>query len=84
MNKDSVMAMLEAFVHDPLINWRLLNTVEADADNALSSANSAEPHMPGECSSGSAWVCIEYLTLSGRSPGYRWRLVLLPTPCPHH
>lgn len=25
-NKDSVMAMLEAFVHDPLINWRLLNT----------------------------------------------------------
>ena len=23
-NKDSVMAMLEAFVHDPLINWRLL------------------------------------------------------------
>lgn len=25
-NKDSVMAVLEAFVHDPLINWRLLNT----------------------------------------------------------
>ncbi|CAN0880281.1 Cell division cycle 20.1, cofactor of APC complex [Linum grandiflorum] len=24
-NKDSVMAMMEAFVHDPLINWRLLN-----------------------------------------------------------
>ncbi len=23
-NKDSVMAVLEAFVHDPLINWRLL------------------------------------------------------------
>ena len=23
-NKDSVIAMLEAFVHDPLINWRLL------------------------------------------------------------
>ena len=45
-NKDSVMAMLEAFVHDPLINWRLLNTVEADADNALS-ANAGEPHMPG-------------------------------------
>jgi phosphatidylinositol kinase/protein kinase (PI-3 family) len=30
-NKDSVMAMLEAFVHDPLINWRLLNTADADA-----------------------------------------------------
>jgi FKBP12-rapamycin complex-associated protein len=24
-NKDSLMAVLEAFVHDPLINWRLLN-----------------------------------------------------------
>jgi len=24
-NKDSLMAMLEAFVHDPLINWRLLD-----------------------------------------------------------
>lgn len=30
-NKDSVMAMLEAFVHDPLINWRLLNHADADA-----------------------------------------------------
>ena len=50
MNKDSVMAMLEAFVHDPLINWRLLNTVDADADTALSSANTAEPHLPGAAS----------------------------------
>lgn len=24
-NKDSVMAVLEAFVHDPLINWRLFS-----------------------------------------------------------
>lgn len=24
-NKDSLMAVLEAFVHDPLINWRLLS-----------------------------------------------------------
>jgi len=28
-NKESVTAMLEAFVHDPLINWRLLNTTDA-------------------------------------------------------
>ncbi|KAK9806197.1 hypothetical protein WJX72_004970 [[Myrmecia] bisecta] len=34
-NKDSVMAMLEAFVHDPLINWRLLNTTDAAAETAL-------------------------------------------------
>ncbi|CAN4107821.1 unnamed protein product [Withania somnifera] len=25
LHKDSVMAMMEAFVHDPLINWRLFN-----------------------------------------------------------
>ncbi|KAG0356937.1 phosphatidylinositol kinase- protein kinase tor1 [Podila minutissima] len=25
-NKESVMAVLEAFIHDPLINWRILNT----------------------------------------------------------
>lgn len=25
-NKDSLMAVLEAFVYDPLINWRLLST----------------------------------------------------------
>ena len=30
-NKESVTAMLEAFVHDPLINWRLLNPAEAVA-----------------------------------------------------
>ena len=24
-NKDSVMAVLEAFVYDPLLNWRLLD-----------------------------------------------------------
>ena len=39
-NKDSVMAMLEAFVYDPLINWRLVKTGEGDADNALAAMNS--------------------------------------------
>jgi FKBP12-rapamycin complex-associated protein len=28
-NKESLMAVLEAFVYDPLINWRLM---QADAD----------------------------------------------------
>jgi FKBP12-rapamycin complex-associated protein len=32
-NKESVMAMLEAFVHDPLINWRLLETETKPATN---------------------------------------------------
>ena len=26
MNKDSLMAVLEAFVYDPLLNWRLMET----------------------------------------------------------
>lgn len=25
-NKDSLLAVLEAFVYDPLINWRLMQT----------------------------------------------------------
>jgi len=29
-NKESLMAVLEAFVHDPLLNWRLLNTTSPD------------------------------------------------------
>ena len=27
-NRDSLIAVLEAFVHDPLLSWRLLNTLE--------------------------------------------------------
>ncbi|KAK3265868.1 hypothetical protein CYMTET_25476 [Cymbomonas tetramitiformis] len=38
-NKDSVMAMLEAFVHDPLINWRLLNTAAQGGPEAAQRAN---------------------------------------------
>jgi len=46
-NKESLMAVLEAFVHDPLINWRLLNTgnqlsEETDDDNKHESAPSLE------------------------------------------
>ena len=39
-NRDSVMAMLEAFVYDPLISWRLLtrreNETALDASVPLS------------------------------------------------
>eukprot|EP01107_Rhizomastix_libera_P012598 TRINITY_DN3192_c0_g1_i3.p1 TRINITY_DN3192_c0_g1~~TRINITY_DN3192_c0_g1_i3.p1 ORF type:complete len:763 (-),score=197.21 TRINITY_DN3192_c0_g1_i3:19-2307(-) len=34
-SKDSLMAVLEAFVHDPLINWRLMNN---NTDNAFTQA----------------------------------------------
>lgn len=48
-NKDSVMAMMEAFVHDPLINWRLFNFNEVPQISTLASThapavvNSDEP-----------------------------------------
>lgn len=29
-NKESLMAVLEAFVYDPLINWRLMQTTEVE------------------------------------------------------
>ena len=29
-NKESLMAVLEAFVYDPLINWRLMPQAEAE------------------------------------------------------
>ncbi len=38
VNKESVTAMLEAFVHDPLINWRLLNTADAAGGTAAAAA----------------------------------------------
>ncbi|KAL2490207.1 Serine/threonine-protein kinase TOR [Abeliophyllum distichum] len=40
-NKDSVMAMMEAFVHDPLINWRLFNFNEVPQMSTLASM-----HLP--------------------------------------
>jgi FKBP12-rapamycin complex-associated protein len=37
-NRESVMAVLEAFVYDPLINWRLLQPKSPDNANETSSA----------------------------------------------
>jgi FKBP12-rapamycin complex-associated protein len=41
-NKESVMAVLEAFVHDPLINWRLLTSEPKNEDDASETKNHAE------------------------------------------
>eukprot|EP00471_Norrisiella_sphaerica_P000306 CAMPEP_0184486668 /NCGR_PEP_ID=MMETSP0113_2-20130426/8143_1 /TAXON_ID=91329 /ORGANISM="Norrisiella sphaerica, Strain BC52" /LENGTH=1615 /DNA_ID=CAMNT_0026868649 /DNA_START=27 /DNA_END=4875 /DNA_ORIENTATION=+ len=49
-NKESVMAVLEAFVYDPLINWRLLDSKqeysdhnqESDGDSSASTDDEAE------------------------------------------
>ncbi|KAH7427558.1 hypothetical protein KP509_10G049100 [Ceratopteris richardii] len=54
-NKDSVMAMMEAFVHDPLINWRLFNMNEVPHVGSLATnrglagdgyGGSSEIHSP--------------------------------------
>ena len=45
-NHDSVLAMLEAFVHDPLINWRLLVRPEADESHSIHDSVSALPPAP--------------------------------------
>eukprot|EP01096_Ripella_sp_DP13-Kostka_P012090 TRINITY_DN4984_c0_g1_i1.p1 TRINITY_DN4984_c0_g1~~TRINITY_DN4984_c0_g1_i1.p1 ORF type:complete len:529 (+),score=216.58 TRINITY_DN4984_c0_g1_i1:599-2185(+) len=60
-NKESLMAVLEAFVYDPLINWRLLNPVvspSAETSSVNTSQNTAsseddpdrEPAPPPEAS----------------------------------
>ncbi|XP_076915399.1 serine/threonine-protein kinase TOR-like [Bidens hawaiensis] len=46
-NKDSVMAMMEAFVHDPLINWRLFNFNEVTQMSTLATTN-AQVAVTGE------------------------------------
>ncbi|KAG0200191.1 phosphatidylinositol kinase- protein kinase tor1 [Mortierella sp. GBA30] len=38
-NKESVMAVLEAFVHDPLINWRILHTSPRQPPTAAEGRN---------------------------------------------
>ncbi|KAF9952831.1 phosphatidylinositol kinase- protein kinase tor1 [Mortierella alpina] len=38
-NKESVMAVLEAFVHDPLINWRILHTSPRQLPTATEGVN---------------------------------------------
>lgn len=47
-NRDSVMAVLEAFVYDPLINWRLLQQPQQDQPPTAAEAtdNAAAPGVP--------------------------------------
>eukprot|EP00983_Pelagomonas_calceolata_P071049 1151034-Pelagomonas_calceolata.AAC.4 len=62
-NKESVTAMLEAFVHDPLINWRLLNT--ADATQEIVRGSTEHGGAP-EAATG---VCVRVCCLSFLPPG---------------
>lgn len=54
-NKESVMAVLEAFVHDPLINWRLLQPKSPDATGSQKTPKKAIEHSsstPSDSSEG--------------------------------
>jgi FKBP12-rapamycin complex-associated protein len=52
-NKDSLMAVLEAFVYDPLINWRLMQadpeTRPPDGIFLVVSAEVSPPTNPCDC-----------------------------------
>ncbi|CAL1276555.1 unnamed protein product [Larinioides sclopetarius] len=43
-NKDSLMAVLEAFVYDPLLNWRLMDTQPKGKHSKVRSESSASIH----------------------------------------
>ncbi|KAJ2896944.1 phosphatidylinositol 3-kinase-like protein [Zalerion maritima] len=45
-NKESVMAVLEAFIHDPLLTWRLTNTASPQGPNFRSERESQIAYEP--------------------------------------
>jgi FKBP12-rapamycin complex-associated protein len=49
-NRDSVMAMLEAFVYDPLISWRLLANNNAGAETAVPIASGVSGNLRSQAS----------------------------------
>jgi FKBP12-rapamycin complex-associated protein len=44
-NKESLMAVLEAFVHDPLINWRLLGGTQHSPKQSKSESQRSQPDL---------------------------------------
>jgi len=56
-NADSILAVLEAFVYDPLINWRLINTPFSPSPNEdfgdVTQSNPLEDDFDDEDDSGS-------------------------------
>lgn len=45
-HRDSVMAVLEAFVYDPLLNWRLMDSEHTTFPFYSKDFKIAEPHNP--------------------------------------
>jgi phosphatidylinositol kinase/protein kinase (PI-3 family) len=63
-SRDSLVAMLEAFVYDPLISWRLAALSRNNASGQISTSDDALIRNKPSISSGRSGVSIE---LSGRS-----------------
>lgn len=49
-NKDSLMAMLEAFVHDPLLNWRLMDNTQPKGKRSVVGEGETGPSAPASTS----------------------------------
>ena len=47
-NKDSLMAVLEAFVYDPLLNWRLIETGNKSKKAKSNTGNAGAPSASGD------------------------------------
>ena len=61
-HKDSVMAMLEAFLHDPLLNWRLMEDETEEASGVRSAASKryqseGRPLLRRRTSAAAAAIC---------------------------
>ena len=68
-NKESVLAMLEAFVHDPLINWRLLARPDQTDDSAAGGSGMRSRSVSDVLPSGSGRP--RTLSTSGRAGSRR-------------
>lgn len=82
-NRDSLMAVLEAFVHDPLLNWRLLENNGEPGQNVPNSTNnirspqtpqqqqSQQPHYHPHLSTVNEEDNEHESTIGGTGPGHQ-------------
>lgn len=63
-NKDSLMAVLEAFVYDPLLNWRLLDQTQTDRSRRSRNEGGAVDSLSG---SGDETIAMDLMSLTTRN-----------------
>lgn len=72
-NKDSLMAVLEAFVYDPLLNWRLLDTTVDKSRRSKSNVTGTEGGASATANidslGGSAEEAMDILSFAGNIQG---------------